>query len=97
MTNTTGEPHVSIGAEDLPRILNRLRRAEGQLAAVIRMVDEGRECRDVLPQLAATRKALDKAGFAMVASGMRQCTTDAQGRHDPAEVDDLERLFLTLS
>jgi DNA-binding FrmR family transcriptional regulator len=57
-------------------ILNRLRRAEGQLGAVIRMLEEGRDCQDVVTQLAAVSKALDKAGFAIVASGLRQCVTD---------------------
>lgn len=85
---------VSIGPDDVPRILNRLRRAEGQLGAVIRMVEAGRDCREVATQLAATRKALDRAGFAMIASGLRQCQIDESGSRD---LGDLERAFLTLA
>lgn len=91
---TATPDRVSIDTQDVPRIVNRLRRAEGQIGAVIRMIEEGRSCRDVIPQLAATRKALDRAGFAMVASGMRQCAVAPDTTEDDA---DLERLFLSLA
>ena len=55
-----------IEPDDLRPILNRLRRAEGQLAGVIRIFEDGRDCSDVLPQLSAVSKALSKAGFAIV-------------------------------
>ena len=42
----------------------RLRRAEGQLAGVLRMIEEERDCREVITQLAAVSKAIDRAGFA---------------------------------
>jgi DNA-binding FrmR family transcriptional regulator len=53
--------------------VNRLRRAEGQIAGVIRMLESGRDCEEVVTQLAAVSRALDKAGFSIVASGLRQC------------------------
>ena len=56
-------------------VLNRLRRAQGQLAGVIAMIEDGRDCQDVVTQLAAVSRALDRAGFKIVASGMRQCLT----------------------
>ena len=54
-------------------VLNRLRRAQGQLAGVIAMIEDGRDCADVVTQLAAVSRALDRAGFKIVASGLRQC------------------------
>ena len=63
------------------QVLNRLRRAQGQLAGVIAMVESGRDCTDVVTQLAAVSRALDRAGFKIVASGMRQCL--AAGRRRP--------------
>ena len=42
-------------------VTNRLRRAEGQLAGVIRMLESGRDCKDVVTQLAAVSRALDRA------------------------------------
>jgi DNA-binding FrmR family transcriptional regulator len=91
-----GKEPVTISSDDLTAIVNRLRRAEGQLGAVIRMLEQGRDCRDVVPQIAAVSKALDKAGFAVVASSLRECVThpDANGTADLA---DLEKLFLALA
>lgn len=85
---------TAIPEDDLPAIVNRLRRAEGQLAAVIRMTESGRDCREVVTQLAATRRALDRAGFAMISGGLRQCRMDDGGRD---ELADLERMFLSLA
>jgi DNA-binding FrmR family transcriptional regulator len=74
-------------------VLNRLRRAHGQLAGVIAMVEDGRECRDIVTQLAAVSRALDRAGFKIVASNMRQCLNG----ESPMSTDELERLFLALA
>ncbi len=83
------------GADEDARnaVLNRLRRAQGQLAGVISMIEEGRECRDVVTQLAAVSRAIDRAGFKIVASNMRQCLAG----ESPMSTDELERLFLTLA
>jgi DNA-binding FrmR family transcriptional regulator len=51
-------------------VINRIKRAHGQLAGVLRLIEEGRDCEDVVTQLAAASKALDRAGFAIVASGL---------------------------
>ncbi len=77
------------------KIVNRLRRAQGQLAAVITAVESGGECRDVVIQLAAVSKALDRAGYAIVASAMRNCVADPES--ESLTPDELEKLFLTLA
>jgi DNA-binding FrmR family transcriptional regulator len=84
-------------AESQRKILNRLRRAQGQLASIVTAVEAGADCRDVVIQLAAVSKALDRAGFAIVSSAMRRCVTDSEHTADPITVDELEKLFLTLS
>ncbi|MGA9100929.1 metal-sensitive transcriptional regulator [Aeromicrobium sp.] len=76
--------------------INRIKRAQGQLAGVLRMLEEGRECEDVVLQLAAVSKALDRAGFAIVATGLKRCVTDGD-EIDSADVKKLERLFLSLT
>ncbi|MET7517465.1 metal-sensitive transcriptional regulator [Streptomyces sp. NPDC005480] len=79
-------------------VLNRLRRAQGQLAGVITMVEEGRDCRDVVTQLAAVSRALDRAGFKIIASRMRECLTATEDGGTPAMNEaELEKLFLTLA
>jgi DNA-binding FrmR family transcriptional regulator len=85
---------IDEGAES--EVLNRLRRAHGQLAGVISMIESGRDCADVVTQLAAVSRALDRAGFKIVASGMRQCLTAADGEA-PLTEEQMEKLFLTLS
>ncbi|MEP7765429.1 metal-sensitive transcriptional regulator [Sanguibacter sp. 25GB23B1] len=78
------------------KILNRLRRAHGQLAAVIAAVEDDVHCRDVVQQLAAVTKALDKAGFLVISTALKECLTDpdADGVTSPVE---LEKLFLSLA
>ena len=79
-------------------VLNRLRRAHGQLAGVISMIEQGRDCKDVVTQLAAVSKALDKAGFKIVATGLRQCLTgETPENSQPMTEAELEKLFLALA
>lgn len=75
-------------------VLNRLRRAQGQLAAVTRMIEEGRDCADVVTQLSAVSKALDRAGFAIISSGLEQCF---RSENSEADRKKLEKLFLSLA
>lgn len=84
---------MELDATDMGPVLNRLRRAQGQLAAVARMIEEGRDCADVVTQLSAVSKAVDRAGFAIISSGLQQCFTSGN------EVDrqKLEKLFLSLA
>lgn len=86
---------MKVDDEAAGAVLNRLRRAQGQLAGVISMIEAGRDCQDVVNQLAAVSRALDKAGFKILASGMRQCLS-ADGEA-PMSGEKLERMFLTLA
>jgi DNA-binding FrmR family transcriptional regulator len=76
--------------------INRIKRARGQLDGVLRMLEEGRDCEDVVTQLAAVSRALDRAGFAIVASGLRQCLTNGDGL-DSVDAKKMEKLFLSLA
>ncbi|MCZ4553614.1 metal-sensitive transcriptional regulator [Gordonia rubripertincta] len=83
--------------EAMTAVLNRLRRAQGQLSGVIAMIEAGRDCKDVVTQLAAVSRALDRAGFKIVASGMRQCINGTDGDQAPLTEAELEKLFLALA
>jgi DNA-binding FrmR family transcriptional regulator len=87
---------MKLPSEDMTPVINRLKRGQGQLAGVLRMIEEGRDCEDIVTQLAAVSRALDRAGFAVVASGMRQCLLDDGDLHAP-EVQKMEKLFLALA
>ncbi len=86
---------MKIDDQAMGPVLNRLRRAHGQLAGVISMIENGRDCQDVVTQLAAVSRALDRAGFKIVASGLRQCLTE--GGDAPMTEEQMEKLFLSLA
>ncbi len=81
---------------DKTAVINRLRRAHGQLAGVIKMIEDDRNCRDVVIQLAAVSRALDKAGFAIIAANLAECLADPD---NPSHMDraTLGKLFLLLA
>ena len=78
---TTGEPNgPALPAETTATVVNRLRRAQGQIGGVLRMIEEGRDCREIVTQLAAVSRAVDRAGFALIAGGLKQCLVASDGR-----------------
>ena len=84
--------------ESIAAVLNRLRRAQGQLTGVISMIEQGRDCKDVVTQLAAVSRALDRAGFKIVATGLRECIAeDGNGAKAQMSEAELEKLFLALA
>ncbi|UOQ88451.1 metal-sensitive transcriptional regulator [Agromyces endophyticus] len=95
--------------EEQRRIANRLKRARGQLTAVIEAVESGADCRTIVTRLATVSSALDKAGFAIISTAMRECLAEeptagdaeagevGSGERDRLDVDELERLFLSLA
>lgn len=87
---------MELDPTEMAPVINRIKRAQGQLAGVLRMLEEGRECGEVVTQLAAVSKALDRAGFAIVSSGLQQCLTDPNGDRS-ADIEKMEKLFLTLA
>ncbi|MEO8094105.1 MAG: metal-sensitive transcriptional regulator [Pseudolysinimonas sp.] len=86
-------------SEAMHRVVNRLKRADGQLHALIASIGPDANCRDVVIQLAAVSKAIDRAGFALVASALQDCVS-ADGdtkTHDGMDVAEIEKLFLSLA
>jgi DNA-binding FrmR family transcriptional regulator len=87
---------IELNPEELGAVVNRLRRAEGQIGGVLRMIEEGRECKDIVAQLAAVNHAVDRAGFALIATSLKQCLAQPGGA-ESADAQSLEKLFLSLS
>ena len=78
-------------------VLARLRRIQGQVGGIIRMVEAGRGCREVVQQISAAGRALDQTGFKILASGLRHCLQDEQAAEQAGySQDELEKLFLQL-
>lgn len=79
------------------KLIARLKRAEGQVTAIRRMLEEDQYCVDVLTQISAARGALAKAGEAVLANHVETCVRDAFASGDPDEaarhVDELLDVF----
>ncbi|SJN21702.1 hypothetical protein FM104_03275 [Microbacterium esteraromaticum] len=83
--------------QDIRKVVNRLKRARGQLTAVIDAMETDADCRDVVIQLAAVGKAIDRAGFAVISTALRTCMTGEDDAQDAPTIAELEKLFLTLA
>lgn len=75
--------------EHTKSVLNRLSRAIGHLQSVRRMVEEGRDCAEVLIQIAAVRSAIDNTGKIILQDHLRHCIIDAAQEGDQKAIDDL--------
>jgi DNA-binding FrmR family transcriptional regulator len=77
------------------QVVNRIKRAQGQLSGVLRMLEEGRDLQEIVNQLKAVSRALDRAGFAIIANELRESAR--KGSVTEEELDQLERFFLSLA
>jgi DNA-binding FrmR family transcriptional regulator len=89
---TQADAPTSTGAT---QVVNRIKRAQGQLSGVLRMLEEGRDLQEVVNQLKAVTRALDRAGFAIIATELRESARKGAVSED--ELDQLERFFLSLA
>jgi DNA-binding FrmR family transcriptional regulator len=87
---------MELPLQEMGSVINRLKRAQGQLSGVVRMLEESRDCEDVVTQLAAVSRALDRAGFAIVATGLKQCAAQ-DGEAAELDTKKMEKLFLSLA
>jgi DNA-binding FrmR family transcriptional regulator len=85
---------MQLEAIELKAARDRLMRAQGQILGIVKMIDEGRDCTDLLTQLSAASTALTRAGFTIIATGMAHCGTDAEGTDDR---EKLEKAFMSLA
>ena len=84
--------------ESASAVATRLRRARGQIDGVLAMIEAGRDCEDIVTQLSAASKAVDRAAFTIVSCGLTACI-EAEQRGDAPPIDRarLEKLFLSLA
>jgi len=90
----TGSTESAATAGTTP-VVNRIKRAQGQLSGVLRMLEEGRDLQEVVNQLKAVSRALDRAGFAIIAAQLRESARSGSVSDD--DLDALERIFLSLA
>lgn len=88
--------HVLQDQEQIDAIAKRLRRAHGQMGAVIRMLEEGRNCEEIVMQLAAVNKAIDTAGFTLISASLKECIEENKNNSEAVQAK-LQKLFLSLA
>ena len=76
----------------------RLARIQGQLTGILAMIEEGRRCEDVIQQIAAAGKALDRVGVSLLVSQLQHCLEDEDyARQENYDAEKVERLFMSLT
>jgi DNA-binding FrmR family transcriptional regulator len=89
---------VELPDDTIDDLLKRLRRVEGQVRGIQQMLKEDRDCRDVVTQIAAANKALEQAGFVLVAAGLTWCLADPErSRAEGYDVADVQKMFTKLA
>jgi DNA-binding FrmR family transcriptional regulator len=89
---------VELSEDTLDDLIRRLRRVEGQVRGVQQMLTDRRDCRDVVTQLSAANKALEQAGFVLVAAGLTWCLEDPErSAAEGYELADVQKMFTKLA
>ncbi|MGK2957278.1 MAG: metal-sensitive transcriptional regulator [Acidimicrobiales bacterium] len=84
--------------EVLDDLRKRLRRVAGQVQGIERMLDEGRECRDVVTQISAANRALEQTGFRLVSAGLTYCLSNPEeAKADGYPIEEVEKMFMRLA
>jgi DNA-binding FrmR family transcriptional regulator len=88
--------HVLSDQEQIAAISKRIKRAQGQLGAVARMLEEGRSCDEIVIQMSAVSKAVNTAAFTLISSSLKECIMDDKSNSE-AVTAQLQKIFLSLA
>jgi DNA-binding FrmR family transcriptional regulator len=88
--------HVLSDEEQLAAIAKRIKRAQGQLGAVVRMLEEGRNCEEIVTQMSAVAKAVNTAAFTLISASLKECLVENKNNSE-AVTAQLQKLFLSLA
>ena len=88
--------HVLQDEDQVEAITKRLKRAHGQMGAVVRMIEEGRICEEIVTQMAAVNKAITTAAFTLISSSLKECIEENRNNSDEVQ-EKLQKLFLSLA
>ena len=96
ITMAKSPTHVLQDEAQVEAITKRLKRAHGQMGAIVRMIEEGRNCEEIVTQMAAVNKAVTTAAFTLISSSLKECIEE--NRNNSEEVQEkLQKLFLSLA
>lgn len=89
---------MELPEETIADLRRRLRRVEGQVRGIEQMLANGRDCRDIVTQMSAVIRALEQAGFVLVAAGLTWCLEHPQrSAAEGYELADIQKMFLKLT
>jgi DNA-binding FrmR family transcriptional regulator len=88
--------HTLEDPEQIAAIAKRMKRANGQMSAVVRMLEEGRSCEDIVTQMAAVGKAINTAAFTLISASLKECLEEDKS-NSAAVTEKLQKLFLSLA
>ncbi len=96
MANAKSPTHILQNEDTVTSIISRVKRAQGQLGGVVRMLEEGRSCDEIVTQMSAVGKAVNTAAFTLISASLEECIIE--GRSDQKAVSEkLQKLFLNLA
>ena len=96
MTTSKSPTHILQDEETIVAIMARIKRAQGQLGGIVRMLEEGRSCEEIVTQMSAVSKAVHSAAFTLISASLEECIIE--GRSDQKAVSEkLQKLFLSLA
>ena len=82
--------------EQLEAIIRRMKRANGQMSGVVKMLQEGRECEEIIQQMAAVGKAINTAAFSLISVSLKDCI-EKDEKECAAIIKKLQKQFLSLA
>jgi DNA-binding FrmR family transcriptional regulator len=88
--------HVLSDEEQVIAISKRIKRAQGQLGAISRMLEEGRNCEEIVTQMSAVSKAVNTAAFTLISASLKECIVEGDSNSDEVTAQ-LQKLFLSLA
>ena len=92
----TSPTHVLADEDQVQAIIKRINRAQGQLGAISRMLEEGRNCDDIVIQMSAVSKAVHTAAFTLISASLKECIIEDKN-NSAAVTEKLQKLFLSLA
>ena len=92
----TSPTHVLQDQDQLDAIAKRMKRAQGQMGAIVRMLEEGRNCEEIVTQMSAVSKAVNTAAFTLISASLKECIVEGKNNSD-AVTAQLQKLFLSLA
>jgi len=92
----TADTRTLDDSDQLIAISKRLKRAHGQLGAVVRMLDEGSSCEEIVTQMAAVSKAVNTAAFNLISASLKECLVNPDVESGPM-TEKFQKLFLSLA